>query len=226
VTGLVRKAAENVLVAAALANLPPGMRGPAEVALRSLGFEAVRRVSQAIVDAAQMEYRELFRPGADRAPTLSEINHATVRIARRAMRRLSADAAMAMPPSAKRRRALVQVIVAVVFIVVGGLVQVGVIIISPSNSHSRAIAGAAAPEIDHAIDEVVQQALSGVMDLAADAVVAAFAGAVPPEMRGQTKAALHDLGSQMASVLRSAIADAAQTARKQIDGTNTEPGHK
>jgi hypothetical protein len=142
------------------------------------------------------------------------------------MKTLAADAAMAESPDTKSRRALVRLIVSLVIIVVGGLVHIGVINFSPPNSRSRAIADAAAPKIDHAIDEAVQQALSGVAELAADAAVAAFSDAMPLEVRGQTEAALRALGSQVASRVSSAIADAAETAHKQIDRANAEPGHK
>jgi hypothetical protein len=221
VKAMVASVADDVLLAAAVATLPPETGGPAKVALRALGEQVARLVSSAIADAAQTEHEHLFNEDADRAPTLSEIDHATDDVAERAKNEMAAAAAAAVEPHNDRRSALVKLIVAVVFIV-GALVLVGVINRSPSNT----MADAAESEIDHAIDDAAKQVLSGVTEIAADAAEAALAEAVPPELRGHAKAAAQALGSRVASRVSSAIADAAETAHKQADGANVDSGRK
>jgi hypothetical protein len=107
-------AAESAPLAAAVAAMPPEKRGPAEGALRSLGWQVALNVSSAIADAAQTVHGQLFDVGGALGP--SGIERAAEAIIKLAAEEIAGQVVKAAP---FEYRALVQVILAVVFILVG-----------------------------------------------------------------------------------------------------------
>jgi hypothetical protein len=231
--------------------VPPEMRGPAKIALQALGSQVASRVSSAIADAAETAHKQIDGANADKEPApQSEAIYTIDEAARKAqagvkeMAAHAAEAALgsrlaeAVPPEMRGPakavlQALGSQVAGRVSSAIADAAETAHKRIDGANAASAANAARVpAPQsgVGQAIDEAAKKAQAGVKEMAAHAADAALSSrlgeAVPPEMRGPAKMALEALGSQVASRVSSAIADAAEKAHQQIDGANAEPSHE